>query len=203
MGPLCDIMANVALSPVPNTRALGVTSRYRSEPFSALIVTRSDSPSAFTRMVVVCLPSVNLLRSTFTMTALLLLMAVVPAVGVTLSQSTSMPVMSQFTSPALPVFFTSKVSELYSVPKFNTLVLNEILDVLFSTSAVIFKGNDSLSAFTMIVASLYSVMRSRFNVTVTALLFPAANVPVVGFTLNQSILSNPLMFQLNVLLPLF
>ena len=78
-----------------------------------------------------------------------------------------------------------------------------IFEVLISASAVIFKGIDSLSAFTIRVASLYSVMRSRFNVTVTALLLPAARIPVAGFTLNQSYLSNPLIFQLNCLFPLF
>ena len=168
----------------------------------AVILSDDDSPSAFTNMVVLCSPASSLLRSICTFTALLLSMAVVPDMGSTFTQSTSMPVIFQSTLPALPIFFMSKESVLYSEPKFRDLVFNSILELFFSASAVILSGCDSLSVLIIMVVSLCSVMRLRFNVTTTALLLPASIVPLEGLMLSQSTSFSSLMFQFILLLPL-
>ena len=117
-------------------------------------------------------------------------------------QSTSSPVMFQLTFPLLPIFLTSNVKTDSSVPKSNFEGVISIFDVFFSTSAVIFNDTDSLSAFTIIVSSLFSVSFSRNKETCTAQLLPASNAPLAGFTSSQSTLSRPDIFQLNFAVPL-
>ena len=140
-------------------------------------------------MVVVFFSAFSLLRSTSTFTALLFPMAVVPDIGSAFTQSTSMPVISQFASPAFPVFFMSKVKTLFSIPKSSSFVLNSILCTFFSASAEIFNGSDSPFAFTIMVVvffSAFSLLRSTS--TFTALLFPMAVVPDIGSAFTQSTL---------------
>ena len=119
-----------------------------------------------------------------------------------MTQSTSSPVIFQLTFPLLPIFFTSNVKTDSSVPKSSFEGMISIFDVFLSTSAVIFNDTDSLSAFIMIVSSLFSVSFSRNKETCTAQLLPASNAPLAGFTSSQSTLSKPDIFQLNFAVPL-